>query len=120
MLSTAAAWHTPRRGTLDDMEDWVDDAAEQLEKLTGDPMAGAARGTVTVLTASEPDGRARYQECRLRLRATGDDVAEAIVETAVVVDRRHWPRAGATLPARISRTHPGTIDVNWDALARGR
>ena len=119
MLSTARAWHIPGRGTLDDMEDWVDDAAEQLEKLTGDPMAGAARGTVTVLTVSAPDGRARYQECRLRLRATGADVADAIVETAVVVDRRHWPRVGAALPARISRTHPGTVDVNWDALARG-
>ncbi|MDZ8201169.1 hypothetical protein RZO50_06565 [Microbacterium sp. SSW1-59] len=98
--------------------DGLENAAEQLERLIGDPLAGAARGTATVLTASAPEGRSRYQECRITLRAEAEGLEPAVVETAVVVDRRHWPRAGIVLPARISRTHPGTVDVTWDALAR--
>ncbi|GAA1953446.1 hypothetical protein [Microbacterium aquimaris] len=98
--------------------DGVESAAEQLERLIGDPMAGAVRGTVTVITVSAPEGRARYQECALALRAEAEGLAAEIVETVAVIDRRHWPRIGAVLPARISRTHPGTVEVDWDALSR--
>lgn len=89
-----------------------------LERLTGDPMAGAVPGTVTVLSASEPTGRARYQECTVELSAEAPGIGPAVVRTGVVTTRRHWPTVGAVLPARVSVSTPTVVDVDWDALAR--
>lgn len=99
--------------------DEIDDIAQQLEKLTSDPLADAVAGTVTVVSASEPVGRARYQECTLELRPSAPGVADTVIHSAVVTSRRYWPRVGAVLPARVSVSDPQHIDVDWDALARG-
>ncbi|MET0298083.1 MAG: hypothetical protein ABW024_11820 [Microbacterium sp.] len=98
--------------------DWTDDVAHQLEVVTGDPMADAVRGTVTIVEASAPEGRRRYQECRVVLLAEAPGVASRNLTTAVVVDQRAWPRVGAVLPAQISRTHPDAFEADWSALAR--
>lgn len=98
--------------------DGADEVANALERLTADPLTDAVRGTVRVLDASEPEGRARYQECRLELLAEAPGVPPTRVETAVVTSRRYWPRVGAVLPARVSVSDPSVVDVDWDALAR--
>jgi hypothetical protein len=101
------------------MEDWTEDAARQLERITGDPLADAVAGRVRVVSRSEPGGRGRYQPCTIELLAEAEGVPPRTVTTEVVFDRRHWPPVGAVLPARVSRTHPDAVEVNWDALARG-
>lgn len=100
------------------MEEWAEEAVEQLERITRDPFAGAARGTVRVLGVSMPEGTARYQECRLTLLAQAHGLETAVIETAVVFPRRRWPREGDMAPARISRTVPGAVEVEWEALTR--
>ncbi|GAA3629485.1 hypothetical protein GCM10022200_10180 [Microbacterium awajiense] len=96
----------------------LDDFAHALEKLTGDPMAESVAGTVTVLSASEPAPRGRFQECALELLAEAPGVDERIVQTAVVTRPQSWPQVGQVLPARVSVSHPGAIDVDWDALGQ--
>lgn len=96
----------------------IDDITHQLEKLVGDPMADAVSGHVTVVAASEPEGRARYQECALELLVSAPEIDDVTVRTAVVTTRHHWPAVGAILPARVSASSPTNIDVDWDALAR--
>lgn len=96
----------------------MDDAVDQLEKVTRDPMAGAAQGTATILAIAEPRGRGRFVECDVTLGLAAPGLAAATVRTEVVLDRRHLPPTGAVLPARISRSHPGVVEVDWDALAR--
>jgi hypothetical protein len=98
------------------MED-LDDVARQLERLTADPLADAVAGSIRILSASEPGPRGRYQECQLEVLAEGPGVEPTRVSTAVVTTRRHWPRVGAVLPARVSVSDPRVLDVNWDALA---
>jgi hypothetical protein len=98
--------------------DWTDDAAHQLEALTGDPLADAVRGIVRITAASAPEGRRRYQECRLEMQAEAPEIEPRTVRTVAVFDTRSWPAAGAVLPARISRSHADAVEVDWDALAR--
>lgn len=98
--------------------DWTDEAAHQLEALTGDPMADAVRGTVRITAASAPEGRSRYQECRVDLLAEAPGLEARTVSTVVVVDRRAWPTIDQVLPARISRSRAEAVDVDWNALAR--
>jgi len=100
------------------MEDWEEDAAEALERLTHSPMADAIRGTIRIVSLSEPRGRSRYQACRMELMLEAPDLDPEPLSTEVVLDRRYWPKAGMVLRARISRKLPRMIDVNWDALAR--
>lgn len=95
----------------------LDDMAHLLEKITRDPLADAVPGRVTVLQASEPTGRARYQECALELEVAAPGVSGVIAHTAVVTTRAHWPRVGQVLPARVSPTRPDVPEVDWDALA---
>ncbi|MET0813243.1 MAG: hypothetical protein ABWY03_09320 [Microbacterium sp.] len=99
-------------------EPWVQEAADALEKITRDPMADAVAGTVRIVSASAPAGRGRYQECELELLAAAAGIPDRTVEEVVVFSTRSWPAVGAVLPARISRSHPGSIDVDWDALGR--
>lgn len=97
---------------------WSDDAAIQLERLTGDPIADAVWGTVVVVSVSERTGRARYQECRLEVSVDAPGIEPITVPLEVVTTARFWPVVGAILPARVSRSQPSRIDVDWDALGR--
>ena len=102
------------------MEDWEEEAAESLERLTGSPMADALQGTIRIVSLSEPKGRSRYQTCEMELVLDAPGLDAEPLSTEVVLDRRYWPTAGMVLRARISRRRPRMIDVNWDALARER
>lgn len=95
-----------------------DEMAAQLEKLLGSPMADAVPGRVRIVSASEPTGRGRYQACQLEVIAEADGVPPTTVHTEVVTTRKYWPKVGAVLPARVSRSKPENVDINWDALAR--
>ncbi|MDE0547063.1 hypothetical protein [Microbacterium sp. C7(2022)] len=96
----------------------IDDITHQLEKLLADPMADAVSGHITIVAASAPTGRSRYQECALEVIARAPGVPDTTVHTAVVTSRKYWPTVGAVLPARVSVSAPENIDVDWDALAR--
>ena len=101
-------------------ESELDQAAAWLEQITRDPMADAVAGSVRVVAASEPQGRARYQECAVDLIADAAGVDAAAVATAVVLPRTVWPRVGDVLPARISVSDPQHLEVDWNALTRRR
>ena len=98
--------------------DEIENFAAQLEKLTGDPLADAVRGHVMIASVSEPIGRARYQACTLEVVAEAPGIEPVRVTTEVVTSRKHWPRVGEVLPARISTSQPERMDIDWDALAR--
>lgn len=100
------------------MEEWADDAATMLDRVTGSPMGTAVDGRIHIQSVSEPSGRSRFQDCRVEVAVDGPGIAPAIVTVEVVLDRRHWPAAGTVLPARISRSDPRVMDVDWDRLAR--
>ncbi|MBB2975287.1 hypothetical protein FHX49_000853 [Microbacterium endophyticum] len=97
------------------MEPWVEDAAKQIEKLLGDPMADAVRGRVQVLSVSERVGRAAYQECRVEVRAEAPGMEPATVQTTGVFNRAHWPKPGTIYPAAIAPQHPSSLEVNWES-----
>ena len=96
----------------------LDKAAAWLERLTRDPLADAVRGRVTVLAASEPAARGRYQECELQLAVEADGVPRTVVTQQLVFPRAVWPRVGDAVPARISRTQPDVFEADWDRLSR--
>lgn len=98
--------------------DGIEQFATQLERLTGDPIADAVPGFVRVVSVSEPKGRFGYEECALELMTEAPGVAETLVRTEIVTQRKSWPKVGQRLPARISTTKPGRVDVDWDALGR--
>ena len=100
------------------MEAWEDEAAEGLERLTLSPMADAMRGSLTIVSLSEPTGRSRYQTCIMRVLLQAPGLEPETMTTEVVLDRRHWPEPGTVLRARISKRQPRMLDVDWDALAR--
>ncbi|MFE1644107.1 hypothetical protein [Microbacterium sp. P01] len=101
------------------MED-LDEVAHQLEVMTGSPLADAVRGRVRVLAVSEPARRGRFQECRLELLAEATGVVPTTVQTTAVIQRRYWPETDMILPARISRSRPHVLEVDWEYLARPR
>lgn len=94
----------------------MDDTSAWLERVTGDPLAGAVRGAVEVLTASEPARRGRYQECRLEVRVTAPGREPMTVSMDAVFPRGRWPRPGMVLPARVSPADPPVVEVDWDTL----
>lgn len=96
----------------------LDKAAAWLERLTRDPLADAVRGRVTVLAASEPAARGRYQECALELAVEGDGVPRTVVTQQLVFPRAVWPRVGDAVPARVSRSRPDVFEADWDRLTR--
>ncbi|MEV8266915.1 hypothetical protein [Microbacterium sp. NPDC076911] len=98
--------------------DEFDEMAHQLEKLVRDPLADAVRGSVLVISVSEPVGRARYQACQLDVVASAEGVPATRVTTEVVTSRQFWPEVGAVLPARVSVSDPHCIEIDWDALAK--
>jgi hypothetical protein len=99
-------------------EEWVGDVVEQLERITRDPMAGAARGAIRVVSISAPVGHGRYQELTVQAQVLALGMKEKTVPLIVVLDTRRLPAVGAVLPARISRTHEGMIEVEWESGAR--
>lgn len=94
----------------------MDDAAAQLERLTGSPMAGAVRGTVRIVSVTEPRGRGRYQEAHLEVLPDAPGLELGLLRTDVVLDRRYWPATGMVLPADIAPS--GALEIHWDVLAR--
>lgn len=102
------------------MEDWTEQAAEALDRLTESGLGAPWTGTARILSATPPSSRRRYQTCTVEvaLAAQGFEGATASVE--VVVDTRYWPTTGTVLPARFSRTLPRTIDVDWERLRSAR
>jgi hypothetical protein len=95
-------------------EEWVAEAAEALERITHDPMADAHRGTIRILTVSDPSRRRGYQPCAMRLALEAPGLAEEM-DYEGVFPRGRWPRVGTVLRARISRKTPRIIEANWDA-----
>lgn len=100
------------------MEEWEEGAAETLERLTGSKMADAHRGTIRIVSRSEPRGWSRYQTCAMEVILEAPDLPAEPLSTEVVFDKRHWPAAGTVLPARISRRQPRLFEVNWEVLPR--
>ena len=78
---------------------------------------GRPRGTIRIVSLSEPKGWFRYQTCEMELVLEGPGLPPETLVTEVVLDRKYWPTVGMILRARISRRTPRMIDVNWDALA---
>ena len=94
----------------------IEQATVWLEKLTGDPMADAVRGRVTIVAVSQPAPRPRYQECRVEMIAEAPGIPSTPVVQEVVFSTKRWPRAGVVLPARVSAADPRACEVVWDAL----
>ena len=72
-------------------EPWVEEAAHMIEKYTGDPLADAVRGTVRVVSASDREGRARYQACQLEVVTTTAGIPETHISTEVVTSAKYEP-----------------------------
>ena len=99
--------------------DEVEQIATQLERLMGDPIADSVQGFVRVVSVSDvPQRGFGYFACQLELMTESADVAPTLVSTEVVTLRKWWPKVGQRLPARIAKSQPSRMDVNWDALAR--
>lgn len=94
----------------------IEQATAWLEKITRDPMADAVAGRARIVAAPEPVGRARYQECDVELAVDAPGIPVTTVRMAVVFPRRIWPRVGDVLPARISASDPGMVEVDWERL----
>lgn len=95
-------------------------AVRWLQRATGDPMADAAPGRLTVTKASDPAGRSRYQQCRLELLVAfaGDEASGAapvVVAHEAVFPRKHWPEVGQVVPAMIARSDPRVFEAAWEA-----
>ena len=92
-------------------------AAAWLEKITRDPLADAVRGRVTVVAASAPAPRGRYQECMLDVTVEADGIPPTAVRQALVFPVKMWPREGDSVPARISRSRPEVFEADWERLS---
>lgn len=106
------------RGDERDEGDELERVASWLEKITRDPMADAVAGRARVTAAPPPVARGRYQECAVELVVEADGIPETAVAMAVVFPRSVWPRVGDVLPARISRSNPQAVEVDWERLRR--
>ncbi|NYF18013.1 hypothetical protein HDC37_002869 [Microbacterium sp. AK009] len=100
------------------MEEWEDDAAATLERLSGSRMADAYVGAIRILSLTPPTQRRRYQVCTMDLALEAPGLEGETLQTEVVLDKRYWPDVGTVLRARISRRKPRMIDADWEALAR--
>lgn len=95
------------------MEDWVDDAAAALEKLSGSPLADTVAGAVRITAVAVPPGKRRYEETDVDVVAGAPGIPPFALTLRVVLDRKRLPEAGKILPARVA---PGFADVDWDRL----
>lgn len=94
----------------------LEQAAEWIERVTGGPMADAVPGRVRIDAVSAAAARGRYQSCRVEMTAQGPGIPPTVSVIEAVIDKRHWPRVGQMLPARISVSNPHVLEVGWDAL----
>lgn len=99
-------------------ENEIDQMANQLERLMGDPIADSVQGFVRVVTVSDPKGRFGYLTCHVRVATEAEGIPETLVDTEIATKRKWWPTVGQRLPARIAKARPSRIDVDWDALSR--
>lgn len=93
-------------------------AAQWLERITGDPLADAVRGRVRVVAVSAPTGRRRYQECTVELAVTASGAPPHAITQVVVLPRSAWPKVGDVLVAAVSPSRPDALEVDWSPLAR--
>lgn len=98
----------------------VEQAAAWLERLTRDPLVDAVPARLTVVRASDPAPRGRYQECELELEVTLPGRSTVRVTHAAVFPRSLWPRAGDVVPARVSVSHPEVFEAQWERLREQR
>jgi hypothetical protein len=98
--------------------DEIDQMANQLERMMGDPIADSVQGFVRVVSASEPKGRFGYLTCQIRLATEAPGIPETFIDTEIATLRKWWPQEGQRLPARIAKARPERVDVDWDALSR--
>ncbi|MWB98860.1 hypothetical protein [Agromyces seonyuensis] len=110
-MTASGSEPAPERSELEQATAW-------LEQITGDPLAGAVRGVLELVDVPEPVGRGRFRPVELGGIASAEGVPPTPVRLSVVLDRRHWPAAGARLPARIPPARPADLEVDWDALRR--
>lgn len=119
---SAAGGGDPRRdgaGAIEsESESPLAQAAQWLERITGDPLADAVRGRVRVIAVSAPTGRRRYQECTVELAVTAGGAPPHTLTQVVVLPRSAWPKVGDVLVAAVSPSRPDALEVDWSPLAR--
>ena len=93
------------------MEEWEDDAAATLERLSGSRMADAYVGAIRILSLTPSTQRRRYQVCTMEVALEAPELEGETLQTEVVLDKRYWPEVGTALRARISRRKPRMIDA---------
>jgi hypothetical protein len=89
-----------------------------LKAFLSDPMDAAIKGTAKILSVSEPVGRAPYSKCTLEVLAEAPDIEPRTVTVEAVLPRKHWPRVGMVVPARLPPAHPDLVGLNLEAFRR--
>jgi hypothetical protein len=89
-----------------------------LKNFFSDPMADAVKGTATILSVSEPAGRAPFSKCVLEVIAEAPEIEPRTVTFEAVLRVKHWPRVGMVVPARIPPGRPDLVALNLDAFTR--
>ncbi|GAA1967768.1 hypothetical protein [Microbacterium deminutum] len=87
-----------------------------LKTFLSDPMDAAVKGTARILSVSEPVGRAPYSRCTLEVLAEAPDMESRTVSVEAVLPRKHWPRVGMVVPARLAPTRPDLVGLNLEAF----
>jgi hypothetical protein len=89
-----------------------------LKRFLSDPMADAVRGTATILSVSEPTGRAPYAKCTLEVTAQAEGIEPRTVSFEAVLARKHWPSVGMVVPARIPPGRSDLVALDLEAFKR--
>ncbi len=95
-----------------------DTGTSWLKRFLSDPMADAVKGTAKILSVSEPVGRAPYAKCVLEVVAEAPGIEPRTVTFEAVLPRKHWPRVGMVVPARIPPGRPDLVALNLEAFKR--
>lgn len=86
-----------------------------LSLLRGKPKDGV-RGTAHVVSSTAHSGRATYQSCRLNLVVQVEGMQAYSVEHSQICPANKWPRPGSVVPVVVSRKHPSTLKIDFDAV----
>lgn len=89
-----------------------------LKKFFSDPMADSVRGTATILSVTEPVGRAPFAKCMLEVAAEAKGVEPQTARFEAVLRRKHWPRVGMVVPARLLPGRPDMVSLDLEAFRR--
>ena len=95
-----------------------DTGAGWLKTFLSDPMDAAVKGTAKILSVSEPVGRAPYSKCTLVVLAEAPDMDSRTVSVEAVLPRKHWPRVGMVVVARLPPARPDLVKLDLDAFRR--